>query len=394
MIDRNACDSVAPLVERVEVRALECGLARRARVRPLGAADEPDHRAVAGRHAKIGRQRRVLKRAVWLLIVGAESLRADRVLKPAGCARRVRAGAQGSEGASLDAGGSLRPHSLAVRTLRDHLDDAGHGVRAEQRRVRAAHDLQALEILCGQIAEIEGAARLVQRDPVEQDLVVAALAAADEQRREGAGASAADDGRPRHVAQQIGDERRLPDLQILGGERGDAGAGLIGGCLGARRTDDDRFLDRRNRQHDAERCLAARHARRLESGERDLEPAACRGGAQAEPAAFVGKGGRSARCLLLDTHEGARQRLTGLVDNGAGQFALASVGEARCRECRNRNHENKRNTECGPAGPPKAGYTHQVPPGVSRAEERTPSGPGFLTRGIAPLRTPSQAEAQ
>src|SRR5512138_2449205 len=61
----------------------------------------------------------------------------------------------------------------------DHLDDAGHRVAAKQRRLRAADDFDAFHEISREVAEVERAAGLVQWDAVEQNLVVAALTAAD-----------------------------------------------------------------------------------------------------------------------------------------------------------------------------------------------------------------------
>ena len=67
--------------------------------------------------------------------------------------------------------------------LADDLDDTCHRVGAEERGLRTADDLDALHEVSGQVAEVERPARFVQRNAIQQHLVVAALAAADEQRR-------------------------------------------------------------------------------------------------------------------------------------------------------------------------------------------------------------------
>lgn len=71
-------------------------------------------------------------------------------------------------------------------TSREELDDAGHRIGPVQHTRRAANDLDAIEVVDGEGGEIECAAGIVHRNPIDEDLRVLALAAADEERRRAA----------------------------------------------------------------------------------------------------------------------------------------------------------------------------------------------------------------
>src|SRR5579884_2895415 len=73
----------------------------------------------------------------------------------------------------------MRTFCFRIATLRKQLDHAGHRVRPEQRRIRTAHHLNPFDASRAEIAEIKAAARKVQRNTVQQYLVVIAVPAAD-----------------------------------------------------------------------------------------------------------------------------------------------------------------------------------------------------------------------
>ena len=89
----------------------------------------------------------------------------------------------------------------------------------------------------------------------------------------------------------------------------------------------------------------------------------------------------SAPDRIDDAHVRARHCLPGLIGDGpvrTRSAAKAAPAPAHVAE------SVKRNDGCETAGrsqPPEAVCAHRVPFGVSRAEERTPPWPSFLTRG-------------
>ncbi len=99
--------------------------------------------------------------------------------KPAARPRRRAEEALPVEGAALALGAKRR--ALArPRASRLQAHDAGQGVGPVEAARRAAHDLDALELEGQGGAEVEGAARLVDRHPVHEHARVARLAPADE----------------------------------------------------------------------------------------------------------------------------------------------------------------------------------------------------------------------
>ena len=109
--------------------------------------------------------------------------------------------------------------------------------------MRPADDLHAFQVIRGEIAEVEGAAGFVEGNPIQQDLVVTALAAPDEERRDVAQTAGADDCGAGRRAQQVGDERRAASFDLVRCKNGQRAADLTRGDLAARGRDDDGLFD-------------------------------------------------------------------------------------------------------------------------------------------------------
>src|SRR5947208_13730782 len=103
----------------------------------------------------------------------------------------------------------------AWRPLADDLDDTGHRIAAEECRLRAADHFDAFHEVRAQVAEIERAARLIEWNAVEQHLVVAAFAAAHEERRHIAEAAGSHDRDTRRRAPQRAGEWDIAPLHFF-----------------------------------------------------------------------------------------------------------------------------------------------------------------------------------
>ncbi len=73
------------------------------------------------------------------------------------------------EAAALVGSGAVRNGVLGIAVLGEELDDAGGGLRAEERAFGTAHHFHAIEAFGGEILQVELAAWIVERDAVEQD---------------------------------------------------------------------------------------------------------------------------------------------------------------------------------------------------------------------------------
>ena len=161
----------------------------------------------------VGLGQAVLKRAVGSA-VGDPELVVDALL---GAAEHAQVSAHGPERASLDRAGQSGP---AVRRppLREDLDDGPHRVRSVQRRLRAPHDLDPLDLVGRHAAEVVMAAVGVHAHAVDQHVVVVRFAAAREHRRELAFPSGRLDVQAGHVAQDVGHRVASERLDVVRGE--------------------------------------------------------------------------------------------------------------------------------------------------------------------------------
>src|SRR5204863_9422857 len=90
---------------------------------------------------------------------------------------------------------------LATGSAREYLHDSRHGIRSVKNAGRAAHDLDAIDVIGGQVAEIEVPAGGVHWHAIDKHFGVAALAPTQEERCERAERSALHKCRARHFAQ-------------------------------------------------------------------------------------------------------------------------------------------------------------------------------------------------
>ena len=164
--------------------------------------------------------------AVGFAVVGAEPRPQQRVIEGCDLPAQARAGLPGVVATALGAEGEARPQRFGPAAAGEELDDAGHGVGAEERRLRAPHYLHALQVLGHQVVEEEGAAGLVQHDAVQEHFVVITLAAADEQRGDGAETAAAYHGNAGQRAQQFAHRQGQAVFHLLPGDHAGAGADL------------------------------------------------------------------------------------------------------------------------------------------------------------------------
>src|SRR5438552_6537596 len=146
----------------------------------------------------------------------------------------------------------MRPLIFLLAMTAEKLNDARHGIRAEQRRLWSAHDLDAIQIASCEAAEFEPATWLVQWDPIQQNFVVIKITAS---RKNGGGspqASAADHGEAGNLPQHIAGEKLLLLLDLLTRDHSDAGADLLSRSLRASSSYHNFFLHRRSEEHTSE----------------------------------------------------------------------------------------------------------------------------------------------
>jgi hypothetical protein len=94
----------------------------------------------------------------------------------------------------------------------EDLHHRGDRIRAVQRALRSAHDLDPVDAVGREIRKIVRAARLVRLDAIDQDLVEIRVAAADEQIGRASAAPGLHDREARNVAQHL---ERVGDLRAF-----------------------------------------------------------------------------------------------------------------------------------------------------------------------------------
>jgi hypothetical protein len=212
----------------------------------------PQRRAVAEDDADAGVERRlvkrvmvrqdVLERAFGAAIGGAELVveAAPRAAEHAGVA------APAVEAAAFD-----RLRRVARRRAPgDHLHHRSDRVRSVQRRLTAAHDLEAIDLRRRHAAEVELAAARVDAHAVDQHQVVVRLAAAREQRRQRALTAGALDVEAGHHPQHIPQRAAAERLDVRRREQRDR-PGRRRPAFGNSRRGDDHFVgDRREVQRE------------------------------------------------------------------------------------------------------------------------------------------------
>ena len=136
----------------------------------------------------------------------------------------------------------------------DDIHDPAHRIRPVQRRLRAAQDLDALDVGEDERRKIElapGRRGVVDADAVDHDEGVARFAAAHAHGLDLPGAAVLGDGEARRAAQEIADVAHARLLDLVRRDDGDGAAGALDRLRGAAWGDDDVGLERASaRGHD------------------------------------------------------------------------------------------------------------------------------------------------
>jgi len=260
---------------------------------------------------------------------------------------------RGVVGPAVELRGHAGTPRLAIRASGEQLDHAPHRIGPEEGGIRAAHDLDALQVLGRQVAEIERAARLVERYSVEQHLVVIALATAHEERRQRARRAAANDHGAWRLCQEIGEERRLAPLEIVLSKDRYARADLARWRHGPGRRHDHRFLDRRDGEHHTKWLAGGRgcagNRRGLKAREAGLQVAAAGiARCHVEAAAFIREdaGQRDAR-FVEHAYIRAWHRAARLVHDRTSELACGRRRGSAAQQSDCEKNERKTGTHVG-----------------------------------------------
>ncbi len=132
------------------------------------------------------------------------------------------------------------------------LNDAGHRVGAVERALRAANKLQAIGSAEGHDAEVKGSSGIVDGNSVDDDFVVAGIAATNEERGLAAALSDGIDHGAGQKANGFGGGDRLHGCELIIFQGGGAGAGIFGGNGRASGGYDDGFGNARESKPDGE----------------------------------------------------------------------------------------------------------------------------------------------
>ncbi len=270
------------LEPRIQVRPSEGGRPRRAHAGVLAAQAEAERRLRPGSESERGGPTVLAEGAVGLLVVGAKVEAPDVPVEASRAAGAARLAPPPAEASPLGLGAPARREGIAGG---DEMDHAREGVRAVEAARRAAHDLDPLELERQQGPEVVFAARLVDRDAVDEDAREVGLASAHEERALQAEPSVAGDGDAGHLLEQREHGWRFALCDALSVE--DGGAHADGGERGlvARRGHDDVLPYRSRGQGEIERGLGCGDIRFR--GAREEEP----GGAQGKPVVAGGEAG-------------------------------------------------------------------------------------------------------
>src|SRR5438128_11142441 len=91
----------------------------------------------------------------------------------------------------------MRPLIFLLAMTAEKLNDARHGIRAEQRRLWSAHDLDVIQTASCEAAELEPATSLGQWHPLQQNVVALQLTASRNKGRRSPQAAPAGHGESR-----------------------------------------------------------------------------------------------------------------------------------------------------------------------------------------------------
>ena len=224
-------------VEAVAAAELEPDAVRDVDADPAGDAGAPGAVGLEAPGRKIAQARDAVSEAGEAGAV--EGGKAEGVVDPAVAARDRALRLLGAEAAGLDRDVGARRSAAA---LGDDVDDAAHRVRPVQRRLRAAQDLDALDVGEDERRKIElapGRRRVVDADAVDQDERMAGFAAAQAHGLDLPGAAVLGDGQARRAAQEVADVAHARLLDLLGRDDRDGAAGALDRLRRPARGDDD-----------------------------------------------------------------------------------------------------------------------------------------------------------
>ena len=220
LFKRDPHDVLALREARIEIRASVQRLSRRPAVAQLAAPHRSQRTTVAEAHAGVHTDERVGERAIGHGVVGAEPRTGHQIVPAVAGGTDGSPDASGAEGTRLRGGLHVRPSAVCGGSVRrDQADYAGERVAAEQRGLGPAHQFDPCETVTRERADVDRAAWLVQRNTIQIDRVAVAFATADEEAGDAAGGTAADNGRARKRAQQVGDRRGLTSGNLRGRHR-------------------------------------------------------------------------------------------------------------------------------------------------------------------------------
>src|SRR5205085_2165976 len=124
----------------------------------------------------------------------------------------------------------------ALASARDDVDDAANRVRAVERRLWTADDLDTLDELRREIGEIDLPERgTLHAHAIDEHLHLTGIGAADRDRGRLAEAARTSDVDARHAAQRLVDGRVTPGVDVVTGNHRDRRAGLLRRRLEPRR---------------------------------------------------------------------------------------------------------------------------------------------------------------
>ena len=227
---------------------------RHARVRLVPAERHPDVGVARQRQAHARVERVLIYAVVDRLAVRLEVTEGERVIEDALGARKTCPRPQRVVVADL-----LRAPQAerALASARDDVDHAADRVRAVERRLRTANDLDALDQLGREVGEIDLTERgTLHAHAIDEHLHLIGVGAADRDRGRLAEAPGASDVDTRHTAERLVHRRITPGVDVVTGNHRHRRAELLG-----------RRLEPRRRHHhglgllDLLRCDDVRHER-------------------------------------------------------------------------------------------------------------------------------------
>ena len=249
VVEAAADGDPAPLDPLIGIDEEEAGRSGDARSRVLIADREPALALGIELIAEISAGDPVLVVVVAISPVRAQVGKAERVVERAAQTREPSRLAIETEAAPF--GGQLEARVRSCAAMGEDLEEPRHGVGTVERALGAADQLDSRQVVGRQVSEVEGPARVVRRDAIDQHLGVVGLSAPHEERGHSATACRLHDRGSRRRAKDIQKAHPLCALQIPRGGDEAAGRRFAEAGFTARRRDDQCVLECRHRHDDA-----------------------------------------------------------------------------------------------------------------------------------------------